>query len=588
MARPYGPNAIARFSLRRGVLSALCCGLLIMTVGAGGLAVAAPAPANRPKLVVFIAIDGLPQRQVLQYRDQLVPDGFNRFLERGRWFADARYAHAYTVTAPGHATMLTGAYPHRSGIIGNEWRDPTTGAREYCTGDTSATYIGHRTHPLDGTSPKNLRLETVGDVLRRTSPLSKVIGISGKDRGAILPAGKTGTAYMYMSSSGQFASSTYYMPEHPAWVNAFNAGRPADRYFRQEWKALLPEAAYNRSLSDNQPWFGPAGGSLPSRFGATDDEVPGLNFYASLLRGPFADALALDFARAALAGEQLGQDAAPDILSISLSGHDYVNHAYSAESRMSHDHVLQLDRLLQGFFHDLDTRVGKDQYVLALTADHGFMPSVEVSAQLGLPSGRVDSTRTLSNLNKGLESRFGAGKWIMGFSGSSLMLDQQLLAQKGHPANAVADAARTLLLAEPGFAAAYTRSELISGSRAADPLFAALEKSWHPDVSGDVQFALNANWIFGLRATGTTHGSPYDYDTHVPMLFYGPKWIGKGRIDKRVEVVDIAPTLAALLGIAPPAAAEGQALPLLKSPPRQPKQDLSHPKEHHVPRRTAP
>lgn len=556
---------MTRFNLRRSVLSALCVGLLFAALGGIASAGAAPTPASRPKLIVFIAIDGLPQRQVLQYRDQLAPDGFNRFLERGRWFADARYAHAYTVTAPGHATMLTGAYPHRSGIIGNEWRDPTTGAREYCTGDTRFTYIGHRTNPLDGTSPKNLRAETVGDVLRRASPLSKVIGISGKDRGAILPAGKTGTAYMYMASSGQFASTTYYMPAHPAWVNAFNAGRPADRYFRQEWKALLPEAAYSRSLPDNQPWFGPAGGSLPSRYGMPDDEAPGLNFYASLLRGPFADALTLDFARAAITGEQLGQDAAPDILSISLSGHDYVNHAYSAESRLSHDHLLQLDRLLQRFFHDLDTQVGKDRYVLALTADHGFMPSVEVSAQQGLPSGRIDSTQTLASLNKGLESRFGAGQWIMGYSGASLMLDHPLLTQKGHAASAVADAARALLLAEPGFAAAYTRSELLSGSRAADPLFAALEKSWHPGVSGDVQFALKPNWVLGLRATGTTHGSPYDYDTHVPMLFYGPPWIDKGRVDDLVEVVDMAPTLAALLGIAAPAAAEGRALPLVKN-----------------------
>lgn len=154
---------------------------------------------------------------------------------------------------------------------------------------------------------------------------------------------------MYMSSTGQFASSTYYMPEHPAWVHAFNARRPADRYFKQEWKALLPEAAYSRSLPGKQPWFGPAGGALPSRFGMPDDDAPGPNFYGSLLRGPFADALSLDFARAALAGRQLGQDVAPDILSISLSGHDYVNHAYSAESRLSHDHVLQLDRLLERF-----------------------------------------------------------------------------------------------------------------------------------------------------------------------------------------------------------------------------------------------
>jgi predicted AlkP superfamily pyrophosphatase or phosphodiesterase len=545
-------------SLLLGLVAA--CALAPSAVAAGS----ATQP-SRPRLIVFIAIDGLPQRQVLSYRDQLAPDGFNRFLKRGSWFANAYYGHAFTVTAAGHATMLTGAYPHRTGIIGNEWRDSQTGLNEYCTGDTSATYIGHATRALDGTSPKNLKVETVGDVLRRANPQSKVIAVSGKDRGAILPAGKTGTAYIYMSSTGQFASSTYYMQRHPAWVDAFNAGRPADRYFKMEWKALLPEAAYAQSLPDNQPWFGPAGGGLPARFSAPDDQAPGPNFYGSLLRGPFADALTLDFARAALDGEQLGQDAAPDILSISLSGHDYVNHAYSAESRLSHDHMLQLDRLLQAFWRDLDAKVGKDQYLAVLTADHGFMPALEYSARQGWPTGRVDSTQILANINQGLKPRFGPGTWVMGYSGSSLLLDKKLLAQKAHDASVVADAARILLLSEPGFAAAYTRAELLSGIRAGAPFFTQLQNAWHPDVSGDVQYILKPNWKFGLRSIGTTHGSPYAYDTHVPILMYGPPWIGKGRIDKPVEVVDIASTLADLLGVPPPATAQGQRLPFISA-----------------------
>ncbi|MES2581922.1 MAG: alkaline phosphatase family protein [Pseudomonadota bacterium] len=539
----------------------MLAGAVLVPVGAAD---AKPQPkAKPPKLIVFMAIDGLPQRQVLAYQDQLAPDGFNRFLQRGSWFSNAHYGHAYTVTAAGHATMLTGAYPHRTGIIGNEWRDAQTGAREYCTGDTTATYIGHATDPLDGTSPKNLKVETVGDVLRRAYPQSKVIAISGKDRGAILPAGKTGTAYMYMGSTGQFASTTFYMQAHPAWVNTFNAAKPADRYFRSEWTALLSEAAYARSLPDNQPWFGLAGGRLPARFSAAEDTEPGPNFYGSLLRGPFGDALTLDFARAALAGEQLGQDGAPDILSISLSGHDYVNHAFSAESRLSHDHVLHLDRLLQSFWQDLDARVGKDQYVVVMTADHGFMPNVEYSASLGRASGRVDGAQTLVRINQGLEKQFGPGKWIIGNSGFTLLLDKQLLASKGQDANAVADAARTLLLAEPGFAAAYTRAELLSGSRAAEPLFAQMRKAWHADVSGDVQYVLKPYWMFGGRAVAT-HGSPYGYDTNVPILTYGPPWIGKGRVDTRVEVVDIAPTLASLLGIDPPATSEGRPLPVAK------------------------
>ena len=176
-----------------------------------------PSP-GRPKLIVSIAIDGLPQRQVLNYRDQLSPDGFSRFLLRGSWFANAHYDHAYTVTAAGHAAMLTGAYPHRNGIIGNEWRDSQTGQSEYCTGDTSAHYIGHATRPLDGTSPKNLKVETVGDVLRGANPQSKVIAISGKDRGAILPAGMTGTAYTRVELlSGSRAHAPFFSQMQNAW-----------------------------------------------------------------------------------------------------------------------------------------------------------------------------------------------------------------------------------------------------------------------------------------------------------------------------------------------------------------------------------
>ena len=197
-----------------------------------------------------MAVDGLPQWQVMAYRDQLAPDGLRRFLDRGAWFSDARYGHAFTVTGAGHAVMLTGAYPHRTGIIGNDWRDRVTGEPEYCTGDTAHTYIGHKTKPLDGTSPKNLMVETVGDLLRRADPSAKVIAISGKDRGAILPAGKTGVAYMYMDETGQFASSTFYMKQHPAWVTAFHAGKPAYKHFKPTWppvsKIRMPPPSRSR------------------------------------------------------------------------------------------------------------------------------------------------------------------------------------------------------------------------------------------------------------------------------------------------------------------------------------------------------
>ncbi len=545
----------------RGLLAAVTASLLAACSGVPLGTATPPTAAARPKLVVFLVVDGLPQRQVLAYRDQLAPDGFARFLDRGAWYAQARYSHSFTVTAAGHATMLTGAYPHRTGIIGNDWRDPATGAMVYNTGDIAAKYIGHATKPLDGTSPRNLKVETVGDVLRRADPRAKVIAISGKDRGAILPAGKTGVAYMYMGETGQFASTTHYMAQHPAWVTDFNGRRLADRYFKTEWKPLLPEAAYARSVPDSQPWYGTRGGKLPMAMGAATDAAPTPAFYGALLRSPFGDALSLDFARAAIAGEGLGRDEATDILAVSLSGHDYVNHAWSAESRLSHDHFLHLDRMLQDFFRDLDASVGRGNYLAVLTADHGFMPAPEMAAAKGEASGRISSSQLLGRVNAGLEKKFGEGKWLLGNSAASLLLDKRLAAQKNVDLDAVADEARTLLLAEPGINTAYTRRELLSGSRAGAPFFEASRKSWHPDVSGEVQFTLKPNFMFGSSTSIATHGSPHEYDNHVPLLFWGPSWVRAGRVDTPVEIVDIAPTLARLLGVAAPAASEGKPLP---------------------------
>ncbi len=527
-----------------------------------GCATTDRAPAPRPKLVVFFVVDGLPQRQVLDYRDQLSRDGFARFLDRGAWFAEAHYGHAFTVTAAGHATMLTGAYPHRTGIIGNEWRDRATATLVYCTGDEAHTYIDNQTAKLAGTSPKNLQVETVGDVLKRSDPRAKVIAISGKDRGAILPAGKTGTAYMYMGDSGRFASSTFYMKAHPAWVTAFNAEKRADRYFKASWSPLMPEAAYARSVPDDRPWF-VRGGKLPKVLGEGMDK-PAPAFYSSLLPSPYADALTLDFARAAIAAEGLGQDDAPDILSISLSGHDYVNHAHGPESRLSHDHLLQLDRLMEAFFADLDRSVGRDNYIAVLTADHGFMPAPEYSASLGRNAGRQNIPQTLERLNDGLSAKFGAGKWVRTWSANGVLLDTALIAQKQIDRRALDAEARRILMTESGIVEVFSAADLAANRiPAGTPYLAQMQETFYADRSPDLLVVARPYWMFEARRAATsTHGSPHAYDHQVPILFYGPRWMGSGKVDQRVEVVDIAPTLARMLGVSAPAASQGKVLPL--------------------------
>lgn len=519
------------------------------------------ASSSQPKLVVLLVIDGLPQRQFTQYRDQLSPDGFARFLDRGTWFSDAHHGHAFTVTGAGHAVFMTGAYPERTGIIGNDWLDAATGLPVYCASDTSATYIGNPTKALDGTSPKNLSAQSLGDVMRAKDKGSKVIAVSGKDRGSILPAGKAGTAYMYMGGSGQFASTTFYMPAHPEWVNRFNAQKLADAYFKTQWKPLLEDAAYARSLPDKQAWFDSGFTGLPITFGKPDDAAPNAGFYSSILRSPFVDEMTLGFARAAIAGEQLGQGASTDLLSISLSGHDYVNHGFSAESRLSHDHFLRLDRMLQDFFKHLDNTVGKDNYVVVLSADHGFMPAPEYTQSLGQDAGRINRSKLLSTINAGLEKRFGETKLVMGFSGSSMLLDKKIIASKNLDFDTVASEAKTIITAQPGIAQAYTRKEFLAGDKG-QPLFATLKKSWSATVSGDVQYAVKPNWMFSSLTTGTTHGSPYAYDSNIPIAWYGPKWIKASHQTERIESIDIAPTLAKILNINAPEQSQGKALVL--------------------------
>ncbi len=541
-----------------GIVMRTCHFLIALALGGCASATQPPAAVSggKPRLVVVIVVDGLPQRQVVDYRDQLSPDGLERFFTRGVWFTEAHYRYAMTETAPGHVTIATGAYPHRSGIVSNQWLDPATGAMAYCFADPGARYIGQATHANDGTSPRNLLAEAVGDVLKRGDERSKVIAISHKDRGAIGPAGRRGSAYVFREDAGEFASTTYYMKEHPKWVADFNAGKPTQRYLGAEWRPLLADAAYARSLPDERKWYAP-GGKLPRALPA----AAGKDFNEALMESPFGDDLLLAFARAAIAGEQLGRDASPDILYVSLSTHDYINHGYGAESRLSHDHMLYLDRELAEFFNDLDVAVGRDSYVALLTADHGFTPVPEHSQSLGRDAGRIDPRRMSMRVNAALAKRFGAGRWVRGFSAGGLLLNRQLATTRNVALADVAEEARNVIAAEPGVAKAYTRAQIEANASPGDAILESVRNSWYPQRSPDLAFVLKPYWLLGSHAAGTTHGSPYPYDTNVPLMLYGPAWIPPtGRIDRPVEVSDIAPTLSKLLGIAAPAQSEGKPL----------------------------
>lgn len=551
--------------LRAGLVTLALAGLTLLLASLSLTAAEATRPAAT-RLILVLVVDGLPQDQVLKYRDQLPPGGLRRLLDQGAWFANAHHGHAVTLTAPGHASVLSGAYPYRHGIIANEWTDRDSYAQTYCTSDSRYRYLGEETKALDGTAPTQLQVGTLGDELRIASAgKARVVAISGKDRGAILLAGKRGTAYMYMDGSGRFASSDFYMPAHPAWHSAYYAGKPQDRWLGQPWAPLLPEAAYARSVAVQS--INQASHALDlAGMGKQFPFVPGAHgradarYYSQLMRTPFGDQATLDFARAAIAGEQLGANPAgvPDLLGISLSSHDYINHAFGPESTVSHDHLLRLDRALAEFFDWLDQRIGREQLLTVLTADHGFMNAPEFSRSIGMPGERLDSRALMSGLNAALEKRFGVAGLARSFSYPTILLDRQRISERALSPTEIEREASAHLMRQPGIVAVFGRSQLEQGQLPATPLSLQVQRAWHAQRSGELYVVTAPGSMYGSNAA--THGSPWQYDSHVPLLFHAPGRIRPGQYLQAAAVVDIAPTLAMLLGLRPPAASEGRVL----------------------------
>lgn len=523
---------------------------------------ATPTPvAPQPKLVLVLVVDGLPNEQVLRYREQFGQGGLRRMLDQGAAFSDAHQAHGVTVTAVGHSAVLTGAYPYQHGVIGNNWIDPVTKKSVYCTEDSNYHYIDETTRPGDGTSPARLRVGTLGDELRYASgKRSKVVTVSGKDRGAILLAGKTGTAYMYMDQTGNFASSTYYMASHPAWVQRYRAGKPQERYYGKSWTPLLADAAYAADAPD-----APARAGVPNSFPfsyTSASGTPDSSYYARLKTGPFLDQLTLDFARAAIEGEQLGANPAgvPDLLGVSLSAHDYVNHAYGPESKMSHDHLQRLDRMLASFLGYLDRRIGLDNVLVVLTADHGFANVPEFDQARHLDAQRVDGDRLVGALRQHLAGRYGGAQLVSAWSLPNIHLDYGLIERNGWRREEVEQTAARFLQSQPGVAEVYTRGQFENGAVSGTRTATLMRRAWNREASGDLMVVVQPYHFFGSGDSGTSHGTPYAYDTNVPLMLMGRRWIKPGAYGQYAEVVDLAPTLAHLLHLRPPAASEGRVL----------------------------
>jgi predicted AlkP superfamily pyrophosphatase or phosphodiesterase len=553
--------------LRRLFLSALVVSSaaisLISASASAGASQVAEKPAQ-PKLVLVLVVDGLPQEQVQRYRDQFGQGGFRRLLDQGAWYGNAHQAHGVTVTAVGHAAILTGAYPYQHGIINNNWVDPTSLATVYCTQDSKHTYLGEETKSSDGTSPANLRVATLGDELRyATGNRANVVAVSGKDRGAILLAGKTGTAYMYNSKSGNFASSTYYMSSYPEWHKKYHTGKPQDRFYGKVWQPLLEAKAYAGDANDDlvAPLNIEGNAHFPFSFTSKSGK-PDAEYYSKIFASPYLDELTFDFARAALDGEKLGNNPShvTDLLAVSLSSHDGVNHEYGPESRMSHDHLQRLDRLLAKFLNDVDQRVGLDNTLVVLTADHGF-PNIPEFAQANkLDAQRLDGFKLMDQLNQHLFDKFGVEKIARKWSPPSYFLDYTLIEKNKLKREEVENTAARFLLTAAGVANILTRTQLENGAVPDNRISKLMQRAWHRQLSGDIVIVGKPYWYFSSSDHGVSHGSPYNYDTNVPLMLMGKAWIKPGSYGEYAEVMDIAPSLAHILRVRPPAASEGRVL----------------------------
>ena len=543
----------------------------IVSLLLGAVTVSASAPIHaqtpiRAKLAVVIAIDQFRADYLRRFQRYFGPGGFNLFLRRGANFTEAHYQHSVTHTCPGHAVILTGSYANRNGIVANSWYSEATRKSEYCAADTLAKLIGATT---EGRSPRNLLDSTVGDRLKTTTNgRSRVVAIAGKDRSAIMLGGHLADG-AYWTEDTLVVSSTYYMRELPAWVTRFNGSGAITKFIGATWNRALPAAAYGSLGPDDvDAEESPAGMGRTFPHQLTTGRSSPANFIAAFQTSPFENEVLVDLAMEAIVQEQLGRDTVPDLLALGFSANDLVGHSFGPDSHEVMDITVRTDRLLERFFGFLDQQIGLDSVIIVLTADHGVSPLPEVFRRQnpGSQAARFDVSVIGAAAELALRTRFGRPRrpryldqpsWIMNQGWPSLYLNLEGLEDRQIPPEEAERIAQEAVEKIPGVERAITASEL--RRQRSQGLHSRAELSFHPARSGNVYFELAPYLLPETQPVGTTHGSPWSYDTHVPMLWYFPG-IAPGARTGTVGVADLAPTLAALLGIPPPGGAAGRVL----------------------------
>ncbi len=482
-----------------------------------------PAAPRQPKLILAIVVDQFRYDLLFRYEHEYT-GGFRRMLDQGAVFTNARYHHVPTVTAVGHSTFLSGATPAISGIIGNEWWDWSSKGTVTSVSDTGTQLLGGSGI---GSSPRRLLVSTLGDELKASGKGGKVIGVSIKDRAAILPSGHSANAaYWFDGKTGNFVSSTYYFAALPAWVQDFDKSRPADPYEGHDW------------LGHKMPH----GGS---------------ELYEAIDATPFSNELVEKFAARALAAEKLGAGPKIDMLTVSFSGNDYVGHRYGPDSPEAHDAALRVDKMIGELIAAAEAQAGAGNVVAVMTADHGVAPVPEENVKRGMPGGRINLGELRSAAEQALEARFGGSNWITNVSDGGVYLNiPALTAAKDDVAEAERTAAAALR-AQPHVFRVYTRTQLMNGQFASDLVGTDVRDGFNAARTGNLIVIFDPYWI--ASTNGTTHSSPFDYDTHVPVFFWGAG-IRPGRYNGGIAPNDIAPTLATMLNIPTPSGSVGHVL----------------------------
>jgi predicted AlkP superfamily pyrophosphatase or phosphodiesterase len=514
-----------------------------------------PGKINRPKLVVGMVIDQMRWDYLYRYYSRYSAGGFKRLINEGFSAENTFIPYTPTYTACGHASIYTGSVPAINGIVGNDWYDRSINRNMYCAEDSTVSTVGSNT-TAGKMSPKNLLVTTITDELRlATNFQSKVIGISLKDRGSIMPAGHSANAaYWYDGGTGDWITSTHYMSKLPTWLEDYNKIKLANKFYDKNWNTLYPIETYTQSTSDNKPYEGKARGEETPIFPHPLKLYVGKN-YDMIRSTPYGNTMTLDLAKLAILSEDLGKSPSTDFLAVSCSSTDYVGHQYGPNSIEAEDTYLRLDKDLEDFLNYLDKTVGKGNYLFFLSADHGAAHVPGFMAENKLPGGLFSDSKVVKSLNTAIEDQFKVKRAIITSSNSQFYFDHKAIRNAKADFNAIKMMAIEALRDEDEVLDAVDLSKLSTETLPAE-IKKMVTNGYYGKRSGDIYYILKSNY-FGGGKTGTTHGSWNPYDSHIPCVFMG--WnVKPGKTNKTHYMTDISATLAAMLHIQMPSGCIGE------------------------------